>query len=153
MKKYIEIKLKNKKYKITHIDMLVWKFPSEFELKKQLYSISRHNKVKYKKIKSTQIFQYYALFDKKSYYKNFITMKFDYIIPVQSLLSFFLKDKSPGRYYIKTPFNTYEYLKDVDFFTSLKPVNEKEDIEIKEEEIIKFMKKDFKGEENDFIRI
>ncbi|MGM0640820.1 MAG: hypothetical protein ACQESN_05310 [Thermotogota bacterium] len=153
MKNKFEFKIKNKKYKVEHIDMLIWKFPSEFELKKQLFNLSRHKSVKYKKIKSTKSFQYYTLFSKKSLYKNFLSMKYDYFIPIQSIIIFFIKDKAPGRYYVKTPFNIYEVLKDVDFITSLKPVEEKENFEITESDIKKYMTKNFKGEENDFIRI
>lgn len=149
----LEFKINNKKYKIIHLDMLIWKFPSEFELKKQLFNLSRHKSVKYKKIKSTKSFQYFVLFDKKSLSKNLFSLKYDFLIPIQSIIFFFVKEKTPGRYYIKTPLNTYEVLKDVDFITSLKPVEEKEDFEITESDIQKYMKNEFKGEENDFIRI
>ena len=152
-KNNLDFKIKNKKYKVIHIDMLIWKFPSEFELKKQLFNLSKHKDVKYKKIKSTNSFQYFALFDKKSYYKPLRSLKYDYFIPIQSIIIFFTKDKTPGRYHIKTPLNTYEVLKDVDFITSLKPVEEKEDIEITIDDINNYMKKDFKDEENDYIRI
>jgi hypothetical protein len=54
---------------------------------------------------------------------------------------------------VKTPFNSYEVLKDVDFITSLKPVEEEENMEINQSDIDDYMKRLFKGEENDFIRI
>jgi hypothetical protein len=148
-----EYKLNNKKYKISHFDMLIWKFPSEFELKKQLFRLSKNKKVKYKKVKSTNNFQYFVLYDKKSYNKTIFNIKYDFLVPIQSLFPYFLKDKSPGRYVVKTPFNSYEVLKDVDFITSLKPVEEEENMEINQSDIDDYMKRLFKGEENDFIRI
>lgn len=151
-KKFVYIE-KHKKYKIIHFDMLLWKFPSEFELKKQLFKLSKDKKLKYKKVKSTKFFEYFVLIDKNFYSKIKFNILYDFFIPVQSLFPYFLKDKSPGRYVVKTPFNSYEVLKDIDFITSLKIVEEEADIRIEKEDLDVYMNKYFNGEENDFIRI
>ncbi|MDK2946712.1 hypothetical protein SAMN04488588_1768 [Geotoga petraea] len=153
MSKEFVYMVKRKKYKISHVDMLLWKFPSEFELKKQLFRLSKDKKIKYKKVKSTRSFQYFVLIDKGFYNKILFNIRYDFLIPVQTLFPHFLKGKNPGRYVVKTPFCSYEVLKDVDFITSLKPVEEDEDINILKEDLDDYMNKHFGREENDFIRI